>query len=85
MRAKAFVRLPLDSEKQLSALANALAPEIDQQISSRSNTSLTREGPNLILKMEARDTVALRAALNAYLRWINSIINVLEKVEKEEK
>ena len=35
----------------------------------------------LILKIEAKDTVALRAALNAYLRWINSIFNVLGIIE----
>jgi len=35
-----------------------------------------------VLKVEARDTVALRAALNAYLRWINSMVNVLEVLEK---
>jgi tRNA threonylcarbamoyladenosine modification (KEOPS) complex Pcc1 subunit len=31
--------------------------------------------------VEAKDTVALRAALNAYLRWIGSAIKVLQVVE----
>jgi tRNA threonylcarbamoyladenosine modification (KEOPS) complex Pcc1 subunit len=34
------------------------------------------------LKVEAKDTVALRATLNAFLRWINSVANVLEVLEK---
>jgi tRNA threonylcarbamoyladenosine modification (KEOPS) complex Pcc1 subunit len=43
-----------------------------------------KEGEYLILKIEAKDTVALRAALNAYLRWINSILNVFQTLEREE-
>jgi tRNA threonylcarbamoyladenosine modification (KEOPS) complex Pcc1 subunit len=42
---------------------------------------LEREGDFLVLKVEAKDTVALRAALNAYLRWIGSTVKVLEVVE----
>jgi tRNA threonylcarbamoyladenosine modification (KEOPS) complex Pcc1 subunit len=38
----------------------------------------------LVLNVEARDTVALRAALNAYLRWICSTISVLEALEKDD-
>jgi tRNA threonylcarbamoyladenosine modification (KEOPS) complex Pcc1 subunit len=34
-----------------------------------------------VLTVEASDTVALRAALNAYLRWINSTVTVLETLE----
>jgi len=45
---------------------------------------LAKEGSFLILKIEAKDTVALRAALNAYLRWINSILNVFKTLEGEE-
>jgi tRNA threonylcarbamoyladenosine modification (KEOPS) complex Pcc1 subunit len=36
---------------------------------------------SLIIEVEAEDTVALRAALNVYLRWINSATKVLEKIE----
>jgi tRNA threonylcarbamoyladenosine modification (KEOPS) complex Pcc1 subunit len=44
---------------------------------------LEKDDNFLVLKVEARDTVALRAALNAYLRWINSTLNVLEVLEKQ--
>ena len=43
--------------------------------------ALEKEGNFLVLNVEAKDTVALRAALNAYLRWIGSAVNVLETVE----
>jgi tRNA threonylcarbamoyladenosine modification (KEOPS) complex Pcc1 subunit len=35
------------------------------------------------LRVEANDTIALRSALNAYLRWIYSVMNVLAIVETQ--
>ena len=81
MKAKATVRLRLSSEKQLTTLLDALAPEAEKPAGARAKAVLEREGNFLVLKVEARDTVALRAALNAYLRWIGSAVNVLEAVE----
>jgi tRNA threonylcarbamoyladenosine modification (KEOPS) complex Pcc1 subunit len=37
----------------------------------------------LVLRIEAKDTIALRATSNAYLRWISSIMNVLSALERE--
>jgi len=82
MKAKATIRLRFASEKQLSALINALTPEVQKQIGIRSKVDLSRDGQALVLNVEAQDTVALRAALNSYLRWINSTKNVLETVDK---
>jgi tRNA threonylcarbamoyladenosine modification (KEOPS) complex Pcc1 subunit len=81
LRAKATVRLRLFSEKQLTTLLDALAPETKKPVSMRARAVLEREGSLLVLKVEAKDTVALRAALNAYLRWIGSTVKVLEVVE----
>jgi KEOPS complex subunit Pcc1 len=82
MNAKAIVRLLLTSEKRLDALVNALTPEVNKQIATRSKVTLTKETRFLVLTVKAQDTVALRAALNAYLRWINSAVSVLETVER---
>ena len=76
-----MVRLRFSSKKQLDALGNALKPEIDRQIGIRSRTSLLQEADFLVLNVEAEDSVALRAALNAYLRWINSMMEVFDVVE----
>ncbi|MFB3888574.1 MAG: KEOPS complex subunit Pcc1 [Candidatus Bathyarchaeia archaeon] len=81
MRAKAAVRLRFSSEAQLAALVDALKPEVQRRVGFRSKASLGQDGLFLVLDVEAEDTVALRAALNAYLRWINSTMNVLEAVE----
>jgi tRNA threonylcarbamoyladenosine modification (KEOPS) complex Pcc1 subunit len=81
MKTKASVRLRFSSEKQLTTLLNALAPEANRPVNLRARAVLDRDGNFLVLKVEAKDTVALRAALNAYLRWIGSTVKVLEVVE----
>jgi len=83
LKARASVRLPFQSERQLSALLAALTPEVQRQVGVRSKATLVAEGLELVLLVEADDTVALRAALNAYLRWINSSFNVLDALEKK--
>jgi tRNA threonylcarbamoyladenosine modification (KEOPS) complex Pcc1 subunit len=77
-KAKATVRLPLQSQKQLSALLAALTPEVANQVGVRSKVAVSSEDLSLLLTVEADDAVALRAALNAYLRWVNSALNVLD-------
>jgi tRNA threonylcarbamoyladenosine modification (KEOPS) complex Pcc1 subunit len=81
MKAKATVRLWLSSEKQLTTILDALAPEANRPTNVRAKAVLERDGDFAVLKVEAKDTVALRAALNAYLRWIGSAMKVLKTVE----
>ena len=81
MKAKTTVRLRFSSEKQLSALLNALAPEANRPTTARAMAVLNGERNFLVLKVEAKDTVALRAALNAYLRWIGSAVKVLQVID----
>ena len=79
--AKAFVRLKFASQKQLATLLEALTPETKVQVTRRAHVKLEEDGLFLVLTVDANDTVALRATLNAYLRWINSMINVMKVVE----
>lgn len=81
MKAKATVRLRLSSEKQLTTILDALAPEANRLVNARTKAVLERDGEFAVLKVEAKDTVALRAALNAYLRWIGSTVKILEAIE----
>ena len=80
MAAKGTVRLRF-SEECLKVLINALKPEANRPATKRTKVMLTNDSHSLILTVEASDTVALRAALNAYLRWINSTISVIEAIE----
>jgi KEOPS complex subunit Pcc1 len=50
----------------------ALAPELSDDVNPRSTTQCWLEGENtLVLKVEAQDIAALRAALNMVLRLVN--------------
>jgi KEOPS complex subunit Pcc1 len=81
IRTKATVRLKFSSDKQLTTLLNALTPEANAPVTRRSEVKLVKDNSFLLLTVEAEDTVALRSTLNAYLRWINSAINVIDVVE----
>ena len=81
MKAKATIRLKFSSEKQLNAVVEALTPEVSKPLAGRAKVALERQDAFLVLRVEARDTVALRSTLNAYLRWVGSIVNVVEVLE----
>jgi KEOPS complex subunit Pcc1 len=80
--ANAKIRLKFNSQKQLLTLIDSLTPEANSIATRRANIKLEKDGLFLVLAIEAKDTVALRATLNAYMRWINSTINVIEVVKK---
>ena len=80
MRARAAVRLRFPSKRHLEIVADALEPEVRKPATKRSRASIEKENTSLILKVEAMDTVALRATLNAYLRWIATVYDVLSNL-----
>jgi len=82
LKASTIIRLQFSSKKQLEALRSALTPEVQEQIGTRSKITITYENQSIVLAVDAHDIVALRAALNAYLRWIQSTITVLQTLEK---
>ncbi|MGQ9551175.1 MAG: KEOPS complex subunit Pcc1 [Candidatus Bathycorpusculaceae bacterium] len=81
LRAKAVVRLKFPSEEHVNIVCRALMPEVEKPTTTRSRATLKKENTFLVLEVQAKDTVALRATLNAYLRWINSTSNVLETLK----
>jgi tRNA threonylcarbamoyladenosine modification (KEOPS) complex Pcc1 subunit len=81
MKANAFVRLKFPSERHLEIVFEALEPEVKTPPTMRSQAFLEKENTFLILKIEAKDTVALRATVNAYLRWISSIYGVFSTLD----
>jgi KEOPS complex subunit Pcc1 len=78
VKTKATVYLKFPSEEQLGIVLRSLKPEAERPATARSRTRLKEESGSLVLSVEATDTIALRASLNVYLRWINSILNVLD-------
>ena len=82
MKAQAIIRLNFSSEKQLKILLEALKPETKTQPTHRSKVQMKSEGNSLTLKFEAKDTSALRAAINSYLRQTSMLIEIIGLIEK---
>lgn len=82
MKAKAVLKLKLPSGKISEIVYEALMPEIKRPATTRSKAKLETEGNMLVLDIESRDTVGLRAAVNAYLRWIFSCVALLQTIER---
>ena len=59
-------------------IAGSLSPELGEKI-PRTEISVERRGNEIIVRIEAEDQNALRAALNSYIRWMN----VAEETAKE--
>ncbi len=81
MKRQAVIRLSFQSERHLKTVLRALKPETRRSPTSRSRTKVKEEDGNLIVSFEAKDTSALRASINAYLRWISLTQKILESVD----
>jgi tRNA threonylcarbamoyladenosine modification (KEOPS) complex Pcc1 subunit len=68
-RASGSVELVFEDEKEARAIHSSLKPEEILPGSTRCKASVTRRKNVLCLEIDARDTAALRAALNSFLRW----------------
>ena len=66
-----FFSLTYSSEEQASYVARAIEPEVTALADSRSQVSLSREGPHVELHVLATDIVALRASLNTWLGLVS--------------
>jgi tRNA threonylcarbamoyladenosine modification (KEOPS) complex Pcc1 subunit len=82
MKTRAIIHLNFSSEKQLEVVLDALKPETQTPSTRRSKVHMKSEGNILTLDFRARDTSALRAAINSYLRQTSMIINVLKSIEE---
>ena len=82
MKGQAIIRLNFSSEKQLKVVLEALKPETRRPSTRRSKVQMKGEGNSLTVNFAARDTSALRAAINSYLRWILLTKTMLESVSE---
>ncbi len=80
-KAKASIHLKFCDSKLLVATVAALKPEVNSPVTHRSNVDLQVHECLLVLNIDAEDTVALRAMINTYLRWIASTLNIIEVIE----
>jgi tRNA threonylcarbamoyladenosine modification (KEOPS) complex Pcc1 subunit len=61
-------------------LERSLLPEAERPTSERSSVSLASNVEVFEILIEASDVIALRAAFNSYLRWVSSILDVIDTV-----
>lgn len=82
MNTTARVRLKFSNREQLSAIFAALKAETGSPVTGRSKVEIAKEDKNLTLTMffRAKDTSALRAAMNSYLHWARLTKDVLDSV-----
>lgn len=81
VKAQAIVSIPFSERNHLEISFKALEPETFESTLTRSQTILKKERSHLILNITAQDTVALRAAINTYLRLISSILQVYSTLQ----
>ncbi|MCJ2555033.1 MAG: hypothetical protein LN410_02375 [Candidatus Thermoplasmatota archaeon] len=72
---RAWVRVETDAAETVAA---ALGPEAARPV-PRSAVTLRTTTSALVMEVEARDTGALRAALNSYLRWASGALRMIEE------
>lgn len=85
MKKKTVIHLETSSEKQVEAILKALLPETRKPATYRSKVSIKGEGRTLIMQVDAKDTSALRATLNSYLRWIALVEDTYETLGQLER
>ena len=78
MRASGRIKASFPDERSAEGALRALKGE--EEISKRVGSRVFRDGKTVVVEVEAADIVALRATLNAYLRYLQTIEGI-NKVE----
>jgi len=71
-----MLRIPLPSPELAQAALRALKPEAERPPTGRFEAEVGLEGSTLVVRIRARDTSSLRAALNSYLSWVRAVRDV---------
>jgi KEOPS complex subunit Pcc1 len=59
-------------------ILQALVPETETQIGKRAFAAIKRDKDDLLIRLVAKDQIALRATMNSFLRWIDGALSTLE-------
>lgn len=62
------------------SLVSTLAPEAARAL-PRTKVFVTAVGDEFRIDIEAKDTSALRAALNSYIRWTSTAMRMIEEAQ----
>jgi tRNA threonylcarbamoyladenosine modification (KEOPS) complex Pcc1 subunit len=72
---KARFTFVFDTEEEAHIVQDSLFPEIKNKV-PKTDIEIKAADKTLFLEIRSNDTSSLRAAINSYLRWINTAINV---------
>ena len=81
MRGKLIIEIPVENEKLLTCIVEALKPETYDTLSKDVRAKVKISDGKVFLILEAHTTATLRAILNSYLTWIDSIVKSIIEVE----
>ncbi len=73
---KAVIKLTFNNEKIARVVYNAISHEEIRDF-SRIKVNLRRKSNILTIRIDARDTTALRASFNSYMRWIKVCLSAI--------
>lgn len=76
---KASFDISFESVDDAKIIAEAISPEIRHKI-PKTKVNISISGKKLFLEIEAKDISSLRAAINSYLRWIITALDVKKAV-----
>ncbi|MFW9795233.1 MAG: KEOPS complex subunit Pcc1 [Candidatus Thorarchaeota archaeon] len=72
------IEIPVGSRKTAELLLAALSPETKSGPSDRATTTVSTRDSVLVIKFEANDITALRAAMNSYISWVSACLRTVE-------
>ncbi len=79
-RAEVSIEVP----KGLSRIVEgSLLPEAERPASERSRVDVEAEDGGLVIRIEASDVAALRAAFNSYVHWVSAVLDAVAAVAEK--
>ena len=67
-----------NSENHAQIIYNSIKPELSFSRNDRSTTTIQLKNKSIIIEINSKDVVSLRASINSYVRWINLSIEILK-------
>lgn len=68
----------LDTKKEAEIIYNSLIPEVEySHKNERSKSQIEQKDNSVIITINSKDVVSLRASINSYIRWIKLSIEIL--------
>ncbi|MHA1506690.1 MAG: KEOPS complex subunit Pcc1 [Candidatus Asgardarchaeia archaeon] len=78
--ALAKVEIEMENKEICDVAYKALLPETRSRVTERSKASIKKLGAKIFLTIRAKDTTALRAAMNSYLRFLKVVIDLYDNL-----